>query len=302
MSAQTESEYVLDGPNETKRLGYQHEIIKDAMPGKRLLIFPVNVSGPPLRVLDSATADGKHLTSMRRSYGSGLTHSPRPGTWLRDIAQYLPAGSTLVGTDLVEHFFPPAVDRGNNITLEIQDITKPWPAEWEQSFDIAHQRLALPAAGPNGQAIVTSFANLVKPGGWIQLFEGDVYASHADNGVAANQFISLMRSAFTMMNSPKTLVHHLSGWLKAAGFENVEEHSVLPKLGANNSNADLVKKALFSNGVAATGLVAMAKSMPSLQLEFERSELDTLGARLEIELREHEMILPLTVVTGRRPL
>jgi len=56
MSAQPE--YVLDGPNEVKRLAYQHEILKDAMPDDQLLIVPVDANGSPLRVLDSATADG----------------------------------------------------------------------------------------------------------------------------------------------------------------------------------------------------------------------------------------------------
>lgn len=46
--------------SEPARLRMQHEVIKDAM-GGRLILAPVDMSRPGLRILDSATTDGsKH--------------------------------------------------------------------------------------------------------------------------------------------------------------------------------------------------------------------------------------------------
>jgi hypothetical protein len=52
---------------ELKRLSDNHEVFKDAMGG--LLLAPVNLSKPGLRILDSATADGTYLTESFRSLG-----------------------------------------------------------------------------------------------------------------------------------------------------------------------------------------------------------------------------------------
>ena len=56
--AQELAEYPLNNDEEIKRLTYQHEVIKDALGGK-LLLVPVDTEQKPLRILDSATADGE---------------------------------------------------------------------------------------------------------------------------------------------------------------------------------------------------------------------------------------------------
>ena len=62
-NSKKEKEYMLDNEEEMGRLSNQHAIFKDAMSG--LLLVPVDLSAAPLRILDSATADGE---SMERSY------------------------------------------------------------------------------------------------------------------------------------------------------------------------------------------------------------------------------------------
>jgi hypothetical protein len=51
------TEYIMASDEESSRLANQHGVIKDAMGG--LLLAPVDLSGSPLRILDSATADGQ---------------------------------------------------------------------------------------------------------------------------------------------------------------------------------------------------------------------------------------------------
>jgi hypothetical protein len=55
----SEAGYFMAAPEESSRLENQHFVIKDAM-GGNLLLSPIDLSIGPLRILDSATADGKY--------------------------------------------------------------------------------------------------------------------------------------------------------------------------------------------------------------------------------------------------
>jgi hypothetical protein len=58
-----EAEYLLEvNSSETQRLRMQPDIVKDAMGGD-LIAAPFDLSGTQLRILDSATADGKSLST-----------------------------------------------------------------------------------------------------------------------------------------------------------------------------------------------------------------------------------------------
>ena len=81
--AAEEMGYFLKSEEETNRLANQHDVIKDEMGG--LVLAPLNLS-KPLRILDSATADGAYLL-LETNYSHGLpTHYPVLP--LRDIITY----------------------------------------------------------------------------------------------------------------------------------------------------------------------------------------------------------------------
>lgn len=100
---------------EARRLRMQGSLVVDALGGS-LLLCPLDVEIPDLRILDSATADGHFLTLVRDQ----LAH---------------PESAELVGTDIAP--FPP-LDLPDNITLEKQDVLQPWPQKWESYFDLVH--------------------------------------------------------------------------------------------------------------------------------------------------------------------
>lgn len=80
---------------------------------------------------------------------------------------------TLIATDINPGFFPATPPSG--LTYQVQDITKPWPADFINSFDFIHSRLGLGGCGPFGpENAVKNMIELVKPGGWIQLDEMDL--------------------------------------------------------------------------------------------------------------------------------
>jgi gliotoxin biosynthesis N-methyltransferase len=187
---------------ELKRLADNHEVFKDAMGG--LLLAPVDFSKPGLRILDSATADG---------------------TWLRDLQSSTSTPNTAyIGTDIEAELFPSEIPVG--ITLFAHDITKPWPVDWHNSFDLVHQRLGLAGSGPHPiQDVVTNLVGLAKPGSWIELVELDIdEPKHA--GPALRDFIQLLREVFTLVGMGGNFAPKMRGWLEAAGLEAVEERFV----------------------------------------------------------------------------
>ena len=138
-------------------------------------------------------------------------------------------------------------------------MNKPWPTEWHDYFDIVHQRLALVGAGPGARNVVKNLTELVKPGGWIQLIEGENIIDETD-GPAMHDFLKLMKDVFTLMGAEVTFAKNMSGWLKAIGFEHVQERLVDVYMGASNKDPQLAQQGVNSTSVACGGLVDFAKS------------------------------------------
>ncbi|MCJ1380210.1 hypothetical protein MMC17_003313 [Xylographa soralifera] len=271
------TDYILDNEEEMGRLSNQHGVIKNAMGG--LLLAPVDLSAGPLRILDSATADG---------------------FWIRDLASSVPPSvkHTFVGTDINPQRFPEPPPLGT--TYQIQNINEPWPKEWHSSFDIVHQRLALVGAGPAAQTAVAHLTELVKPGGWIQLIEAENVIGKED-GPAMHDFLKLMKDVFTAMGAEVTFAQQIHGWLEKIGFVDVQERLVDVYMGASNASPQLAQQGVNSTSIAATGLVDFAKTLPSGPPSLSKEELETLVPRLKAELSKQGADYPLRVVWGRKP-
>jgi hypothetical protein len=168
-----------------------------------------------------------------------------------------------VGIDIDASKFPEHPPTGTS--YHTQDINKPWPEEWKNSFDVVHQRLALVGAGPNGQGALKSLSELVKPGGWIQLIEFEFAASDSD-GPAVHDFFQVMKDIFRFVGASLKLSHLIADWLKEEGFVDVQERLVITQMGATNRNPELAKQGVYSTSIAATGLTAFAKSKFSFAL------------------------------------
>jgi gliotoxin biosynthesis N-methyltransferase len=179
--------------------------------------------------------------------------------WVRDFQSSLPAtpAHTFVGIDIDPSKFPQDPPAGTS--YQVQDINKPWPEDWKNSFDFVHQRLAMVGAGPNGQGALKNLSELVKPGGWIQLIEAENVPEESD-GPAMHDFVQVMKDIFVFVGAGLKLSHQMAEWLKADGFADMEERVFVCQMGATNPNPQLAKQGVFSMGVAATGLVTFAKS------------------------------------------
>lgn len=163
-----------------------------------------------------------------------------------------------MGTDIDPSKFPSPPPAGQ--TYVVQDINKPWPETWKESFDLVHQRLALVAGGPAQKEALANLAALVKPGGWIQLIEATNNLPE-ENGPAMRNFVAIMKGVFTAAGSSLDLGNELPGWVKELGFEEVQDIVANTKLGATNPDPNLAKQGIYSSNVAATGLAKYGQSM-----------------------------------------
>jgi len=268
------ADYFLASDEEMNRLSNQHSVIKDAM-GGRLLLLPVDHSAGALRILDSGTADG---------------------TWIRDLQNDMPPETKFVGTDIDGSKFPEA---SPTTTYHIQDIRGPWPTEWNETFDIVHQRLTLVAAGPAAKDVVHSLAALVKPGGWIQFMEADnVLDDKAGPGF--RDFVQLMKDIFSVMGASLKLTHEIAPMLREENFVNIHEQVVMMQLGASNPNHELARQGAYSTTVAMQGLIQFGSTLPPSSLSLQPGRLETLEADFKKELTEHGGGYPLRVVWGQK--
>ncbi|PQE06890.1 methyltransferase protein [Rutstroemia sp. NJR-2017a BVV2] len=207
-------------PATSQRLLDQHHVVIDALGGK-LVLAPINLTQPNLRILDSATADGHWLQELREQCGSSKNN-------------------TYVGTDINSKIlptsFPPDFD------FYLHNFGTAWPSKAHASFDLAHQRLSLPGAVPYSlPQAVRNILELVKPGGWIQLVEAEQIAPNS--GPVFLEFLELVRE------------------LEESGAVDIQEISVDMILGPSNEKIELVEKGASSTAGAMHGLVMHAKAM-----------------------------------------
>ncbi|KAL1592632.1 hypothetical protein SLS60_011048 [Paraconiothyrium brasiliense] len=271
-----QGDYILQSGDETKRLATQHYVIKDEAGG--LILAPLDLSTKPLRILDSATADG---------------------TWIRDLAQqYSGVPHEFIGTDIDTSAWPR--DPPSHQTYQIQDITKPWPAEWKEGFDFVHQRLALAAGGPIQKHIVSHLGDLVKPGGWIQLIEAS-NETHESHGPAFRNFVTIIKSIYTVFNGSLKLCEEIPVWLKEAGFVDIGYRDIDTKLGALNPDPVLAKQGVYSTTIAARGLVHFGSTLPVGAIPLSPEQIVNNPDDLNAELAKTGAVYPLRIVWARKP-
>jgi hypothetical protein len=224
---------------DAERLQQIHPVIKQSM-GNRLILAPIDFTKPNRKILDCCTSDGFWMFDLRNDIGSEHGHQ-------------------FVGIDIDETRFP--LKSPEDVTSHVQDVNEPWPEPWKGSFDLVHQRLDLSAAGSRPQAVVNSLLELVKPGGWVQIVDAE-YICADDDGPVTHQVMALLREIFARMGVPPDYIRRASGWLKEAGFVNVDDELAPTCLGAKVPDSALREQSVGSACVALEGLVMHAKGTP----------------------------------------
>jgi hypothetical protein len=148
------------------------------------------------------------------------------GLWIRDLQSSIPSPvdskHVFIGTDIERSYFP--TDPPKNTTYYVQDATKPWPEQWNEKFDLVHQRLSIAAAGDEKatKSAVQSLVQMVKPGGWIQVVDLQDWTSDLD-GPAWKDFTIVIGDLIKTVGSSLERIEQVKGWFEELGLANVEE-------------------------------------------------------------------------------
>ncbi|KAF2875936.1 hypothetical protein BDV95DRAFT_603328 [Massariosphaeria phaeospora] len=262
----SDNQYVLRNENELTRQHLQHAVIKDAM-GGQLLFAPLDLhSSPPLRILDSCTADGTWIRDLQTSTPSTVEQQP-----------------VFVGTDIEKSYFP-AQPWGNNTQYQVQNVTKPWPKEWINGFDIVHQRLALscPGDGVATKSLIANYAEMLKPGGWIQIVELADWTSEND-GPAWRDMMICLSDMIRCIGSSLEHVHRVKGWFEELGLVDVEERVVVANYGTReDKQLEAVGKEAAL--LTARGILPVVASFPQESLTLPKERVHQIKSELEKEL------------------
>lgn len=223
--------------SEVQRLRDQHDTILNAMGGKESLILPpIDLAKPGLRILDSGCADG---------------------AWIFDVRSTAPAPHTYFGTDIDDGLYPKAYP--DDVHFQNHSIKETFPKYLLGTCDLVHQRLVIAAAPPQTAAFVTEkLAELLKPGGWLQMIEADL-ESDDRNGPALHRFLTYaqrMSAACGLTPNPSKT---LSNAMESAGLVDIERKSILLLHGAAQSDQGLQKKSMSGLCDAVPPLLAGVK-------------------------------------------
>ena len=205
-----------------------------------------------------------------------------------------------------------------NVKLVPGDLTKDLPAEWNQKFDLVHQRFICPAfPGATVKEFIGKLMACVKPGGWIQLVE-----PAADENVAgpdAAGFAVLHRLAAMFMGSPNPKDSIVTA-LKEGGFINVGIESLDIVVGVYQTNKELDARgrknmrAVIRNMIQMVEYVSQAEFFMSIKasanfqsrcslkaLGEQETDKDTILARFDADMEKYRCGMRHTIIWAQRP-
>ncbi|KAI1820255.1 hypothetical protein F4861DRAFT_545814 [Xylaria intraflava] len=270
-------DYVLGrDPAELTRLTKQHTLLKTEL-GGRLVLAPLDLNGPSLKILDCACADG---------------------LWLRELCQDLPDGArhSYVGTDIEFSYFPKSPEA--SFKYVAQSMQSPFPGSWLNSFDLVHMRFGLAAAADVGpQKVVSNFITAVKPGGWIQLVEVD-WADTSRCGPALTETFRFFAELFGKMGSGADYASKMSGWFTQEGLKNVSSETCYVRMGKANPDPTMAAVSVALQNHITTSLVGLA--LNQIPVSTPRASLETLAARTKEELESAGGSYCMKVVWGQK--
>lgn len=252
MSGKNETEDTYAGPrstNEYNRLRLQHYFIKHAMDGQ-LVYAPIKLTDPGLRILDSATGDGY---------------------WLVDLKDSVDATTHLVGADIAPQHFIPQPELPENVKLINHNIFEPWPEDFQDKFDLAHQRFVLMACNDTNSVIaIEHLLKCIKPGGWIQLHDGDMGTiEEGPEHAAMSKFRDIARTGWSALGFNLSPGPKLVGWLKTLGVVEIHERILDIKVGKASSDAEQGERVIEMLVASLDNMIGLASSTIHISKVFE---------------------------------
>jgi len=187
-----------------RRLNAQHQLILQACDNH--LLDPSIPCDGVRSIADVATGTGIWLTELKDE----LTTSSTPKQ-----------GNENTGFDISDAQFPQ--NSGPDIDFVVQDMTKPFPVQYHNRYDIVHVSLIFIAI-PRAQidAAVENTLALLKPGGYIQWDEMELASEHdLWPGPAVKSGVGVIYDFMRLFGMTETPVSDLSAAFVSRGLENI---------------------------------------------------------------------------------
>ncbi|KXN86475.1 hypothetical protein AN958_10009 [Leucoagaricus sp. SymC.cos] len=204
-SSKTSSYLLPADEEEAERLNAQSQAIIELFDSK-LVWVPITLQDGNI-VLDSGTGSGHWLLSLVKE--------------LKNNASGL--NIQLMGIDITPRMFPPLPSTPPNTTFIVKSITS-LPAFWTSTISLIHQRLLMVALqSSQWHSALSEMYRVLKPGGWIQLFEPNHHFISPLPEIVNHRALQLRNKlSLEIRHVTLDIVDHLPEWLARYGFINLK--------------------------------------------------------------------------------
>lgn len=143
------------------------------------------------------------------------------GVWLMNLAKATKAKPQFIGTDIEPRLFPEASALPPNARFQVHSVLG-LPQEWTNKFTVVNQRLLVAGLREyEWPQAINELYRVTRPGGWIQVFEPDVWTS----GPVMSKFTELL---FKLGDDQGTMWRDIGQrmpyFLESSGFVNIRHN------------------------------------------------------------------------------
>ncbi|KAH0607954.1 uncharacterized protein H6S33_002006 [Morchella sextelata] len=209
------------------------------------------------------------------------------GIWAIDIAEKYP-NAEVIGTDLSPiqpSWVPP------NVQFQIDDAEADWTFA-RNSFDLVHIR-HLNGAIKDWPKLIKEAFRCIKPGGWIELAEYELFLHSDDNTLPKDsslyKYYDLCNQAATKLGREFIIAANLKPIILEAGFECATHQTM--KVPFGTWPADKLQKEMgaYLYMTAEEGFAAFGMALLTRVMEMEVEEVNALIAQAKIDAKSRKI-------------
>ncbi|KAI4140680.1 MAG: hypothetical protein L6R39_005688 [Caloplaca ligustica] len=290
---------------ETERLDIMHKLTEVSL-GGRLNLAPIPKD--PKRILDIGTGTGIWAIEMGKLLAqnlliltpklSFLTSSETSGDKYPDAEVRLAPIGLAVYFPIQPHWVPP------NVRFEVDDVEDDWT--YHQPFDFIHCRFMGNAIHDWPKLHQRVFQH-TKPGGWAEFIDLDLTWTSPDGSLKKHYASQKFNDEFIRVSRETNLEScpglYLEGWMKDAGFKNVQAEKFVWPVGTWPKDKHLKEVGAWNYLQIMEGLEGFTLALFTRHLGYSQKEVEAICAQIRKEIKDPKMhsMFHLHVAYGQKP-